>query len=136
MQASTTVARSEQSAMSIPRLAPGMSLDHLRTLAAGFGKVMLALIGVSLVIAMPASAQSLNDIETQLYKKEQFFQPVNTAAPTFALRDADDHPWDLGKLKGTVIVLQFIYGGCKDVCPLLVFSARCITGIRFRSPST
>ena len=79
---------------------------------------ILALIGIPLAAAIPAAAQSLNDVENQLYKKEQFFQPVNTPAPEFALQDADGQRWDLDGLKGKVVVLNFIYASCKDVCPL------------------
>src|SRR5229473_124542 len=74
MRTSMTVARSDKSDS---KVALGMSPNHLRTLAARLGKLTLALIGVSLVMAMPARAQSLKDLENQLYKKEQFFQPVN-----------------------------------------------------------
>lgn len=84
-----------------------------RALLGGLGFAVIAV-----AVAMPATAQSLQQVEAQLYKRERFFQPVNQPAPKFELQDADGHPWSLDGLKGKVVVLHFIDAHCKDKCPL------------------
>lgn len=118
MRPSTAVTISEQTATVNPALP---LLGHLQSASARAGKMILILMGLSLaaVFATPTRAQSLAEVESALYKKEQFFQPVNTQTPEFALQDADGRPWNLDTLKGKVVVLQFVYASCKDVCPLL-----------------
>jgi len=67
---------------------------------------------------VPAQAHSLTQLESQLQRQEKFFQPVDRPAPDFSLQDAAGHPLELGTLRGKVVVLNFIYAGCKDLCPL------------------
>lgn len=121
MGTSMAVMSPERTATDNPALPSIAVLGHLQSAPARTGKMILFLIGFSLTaaFAMPTRAQSLAEVESALYKKEQFFQPVNTQAPKFALQDADGRPWDLDALKGKVVVLQFVYASCKDVCPLL-----------------
>lgn len=38
--------------------------------------------------------------------------------PDFTLRDAEGRSVSLGDLRGKVVVLNFIYASCPDVCPL------------------
>jgi protein SCO1 len=78
----------------------------------------LVLAALLLGAIAPARAHSLAQLDAQLERQEKFFQPVDRPAPDFSLQDADGHPWDMGTLKEKVIVLNFIYAGCKDLCPL------------------
>lgn len=68
--------------------------------------------------ALPASAHSIKDLESQLGDREKYFQPVEREAPDFALADADGRIVRLADFRGKVAVLNFIYAGCPDVCPL------------------
>jgi len=75
-------------------------------------------LGLATLIVPAASAHSLKDLETMLGSREKYFQPLDKAAPEFALQDADGRPVRLTDLRGKVVVLHFIYAGCPDVCPL------------------
>lgn len=76
-------------------------------------------LGLAVTAAGAAGAHSLEEHETTLFEKEQYFQPLDAEqAPGFALRDADGGAVRLDDLKGKVVVLHFIYAGCPDVCPL------------------
>ncbi|THK35350.1 SCO family protein [Ensifer sp. MPMI2T] len=64
------------------------------------------------------AAHSLEEVDQDLRGKEQYFQPVDTEAPSFALQDADGRAVSLDALRGKVVVLNFVYTNCPDVCPL------------------
>jgi len=72
---------------------------------------MIALIG-------PALPHSLEEVDQGLRKKERYFQSVDTQAPDFKLQDANGRRLGLTDLRGKVVVLNFIYASCADVCPL------------------
>ena len=65
----------------------------------------------------PALAHSLEEVEQDL-DKDQYFQPVDQQAPGFTLQDAGSRTVSLADLRGKVVVLNFIYTNCPDVCPL------------------
>lgn len=66
----------------------------------------------------PASAHSLEELEEDLSSRERYFQPLDQPAPSFALKDAEGHPVKLADFADKVVVLNFIYASCTDVCPL------------------
>lgn len=68
--------------------------------------------------ATPVAAHSLEELETQLGDREAYFQAVEREAPSFALETADGQSFGLADLQGKIVVLQFIYTSCPDVCPL------------------
>ena len=80
----------------------------------------------SLVIAFAAvasatstvSAHSLQEVEAVLDAREKYFQPVDKDAPVFTLQDATGRTVRLGDFRGKVVILNFIYASCPDVCPL------------------
>lgn len=77
------------------------------------------LLGLSMgAAASAASAHSLKELETSLGSREQYFQPIDKAAPRFALQDAAGRPFNLTDFHGKVVILHFIYTNCPDVCPL------------------
>jgi protein SCO1/2 len=82
----------------------------------------LLAVGLMLALAVAgpagASAHSLEDLERMLGNREKYFQPLDKAAPSFALQDADGRPFGLADFRGKVVVLHFIYAGCPDICPL------------------
>lgn len=86
------------------------------------GWLVPALIAVTVLGAAAsssaASAHSLADVQNQLYRDEQYFQVVNREFPKFALADAAGRPVALDNFRGKVVVLHFIDGHCKELCPL------------------
>lgn len=68
--------------------------------------------------AFPALSHSLKELDQQLYNKEKYFQPMDLEAPDFTLYDADGRMHRLSDLRGEVVVLNFVYTSCPDVCPL------------------
>jgi len=78
------------------------------------------LLGVILLVvaAAPAAAHHVKELEAELYKRDTYFQPEDRAAPDFALETADGRRVHLDDFRGKVVVLDFVYARCKDVCPL------------------
>jgi len=70
------------------------------------------------VAPLSAAAHSLKELEAQLYDREKFFQSVDRPAPAFSLQDAEGRTVTLEGLSGNVLVLNFVYTSCPDVCPL------------------
>ncbi len=66
----------------------------------------------------PVLAHSLEEVDQDLRDKDKYFQPVDSEAPGFSLQDADGRIVSLASLRGKVVVLNFIYTNCPDVCPL------------------
>jgi protein SCO1/2 len=69
-------------------------------------------------IVAPVLAHSLEEVDQDLRDKDKYFQPVDSEAPGFSLQDADGRGVSLAGLRGKVVVLNFIYTNCSDVCPL------------------
>ena len=78
------------------------------------------LLFIALVISSitPALAHSLDEVDQDLRDSDQYFQPIDSEAPGFMLQDADGRTVSLTSLRGKVVVLNFIYTNCPDVCPL------------------
>lgn len=79
------------------------------------------LIGAaSLILLLPevAWARSFAAFERDLAREEKYFQRMDEPAPTFDLHDMDGHVVSLADLHGKIVVLNFIYTSCPDVCPL------------------
>lgn len=68
--------------------------------------------------AMPVAAHTVKEVESMLGDKEQFFQAVDRESPSFTLQDADGKIVSNSDLRGKYLVVNFIYSGCPDVCPL------------------
>jgi len=67
---------------------------------------------------VPAHAHSLKSLENRLNDKEKYFQSIDQTAPIFTLQDADGRTVRLADLRGKVVVLNFVYSSCPDVCPM------------------
>ncbi len=65
-----------------------------------------------------AEAHSLNEVESALHQEERYAQFVDQKAPAFRLADSTGRAADLADFTGKVVVLNFVYSRCKDVCPL------------------
>jgi protein SCO1 len=82
---------------------------------------LLLIVGVVMaVLHSPSSVypHSLESLEADLFKKEKYFQIKDAATPAFELQNADGRIVTLDSLHGKIIVLNFIYTRCPDVCPL------------------
>lgn len=82
---------------------------------------ILYLITLALVfLAHPAmlAAHSTEEVLRELQRQVRYMQLTDRAAPGFVLEDADGRKVGLGDLKGSVVVLNFVYTRCTDACPL------------------
>lgn len=78
----------------------------------------LLTIAFMVTCATAAVAHSLEEVDQDLRDKEQYFQAVDVEAPAFTLQDAAGRTVGLSDLRGKVVVLNFVYTNCPDVCPL------------------
>lgn len=81
-------------------------------------RLILSMFVLTLALAPRAGAHSLEELEKALSERESFVEFRNEAAPEFTLQDADGHPVRLGDFRGKVVILNFIFASCTDVCPL------------------
>lgn len=59
------------------------------------------------------------DLDAVMFDKEKYFEIVDEPqAPGFALQDADGDLVNLSDFAEKVVVLNFVYANCPDVCPL------------------
>lgn len=79
---------------------------------------LIAVLALAAGFAVTARAHSLGEVEAMLGDKEEYFQPLDEAAPDFTLRTADGAVVRLADLRGKVVVMHFVYTSCPDVCPL------------------
>lgn len=96
-------------------------MKHTPTVARRFGFFLSALVATAAVaVALPqtAAAHSLNELEDELSGRDKYFQAVDQPAPGFTLVDAAGREMSLADFPGKVVVLNFIYTSCGDVCPL------------------
>lgn len=63
-------------------------------------------------------AHSLDDVEQQLSKREAYLQIVNQDAPHFILQDLNGRPRALNDFQDKIVILNFIFAFCTDLCPL------------------
>lgn len=69
--------------------------------------------------SLPAAAHHPGaDLDKIVGSKENFFQAIDKPAPSFELQDAEGNRIGLEAFSGKVVILNFIYAGCPDVCPL------------------
>lgn len=73
----------------------------------------------ALLVAPPAGAHHPGaDLDRLMGSKEEFFQPIDRPAPPFELADADGNIVRLSDFDDKIVVLNFVFAGCTDVCPL------------------
>ena len=86
-----------------------------------FGRILLVIAALSVAAFTPggpSGAHSLEDVQKQLHERERYVEIVDRPAPGFTLADPDGKTVGLADLRGKVVVLNFIYASCPDVCPL------------------
>ena len=86
------------------------------------GRAMAILAVAAMALAFPGSParghHTLKQMEEALREREHYLQPVEKSAPSFTLKDADGRAVRLEDFRGRVVVLNFIFATCTDVCPL------------------
>ena len=82
---------------------------------AAYVVVMTALLGLG---TTTSAAHSLKALEDKLQERERYVQIVQEPAPDFTLQDAQGREIGLADFRGEVVVLNFIYTNCPDICPL------------------
>jgi protein SCO1 len=89
------------------------------TLVKILGPSMVAL-GLAAAPIPPASAHHpLEEMEEALRERDRYLELTEREAPVFAsLRDADGRSFSLEDFRGKVVVLNFLFATCTDVCPL------------------
>lgn len=74
---------------------------------------------VALSLATPALAHHPGEnLDEVMGDKEQFFQKIDEPAQPFELADAEGNPVRLSDFADKIVVLNFIFASCTDVCPL------------------
>jgi protein SCO1/2 len=87
----------------------------------GLSRLVCRLVAALLIMsahALPTLAHSLEALEETLGAKEKYAQIVNRPAPQFMLTSIESEPVSLADLRGSVVILWFVYTRCSDVCPL------------------
>lgn len=76
--------------------------------------------GAAVAIAFPALAHHPGaDLDRVMGSQEKYFQAIDApAAPAFELADADGNPVRLSDFSDRIVVLNFVFASCTDVCPL------------------
>ncbi|MCX2720981.1 SCO family protein [Roseibium salinum] len=89
-------------------------METLRT-SQFIAAVFIAVLG----FASPALAHHPGtNLDKVMGDKEKFFQAVDKPAPGFGLADAAGNSVSLTDFEDKVVILNFAYAGCLDVCPL------------------
>lgn len=79
------------------------------------------LIGSLLSVLFPAMVLAHNStqvVEGEIAERERFVELKDEVAPGFTLEDVDGKNISLNDFRGKMVILNFIYSRCKDVCPL------------------
>lgn len=76
---------------------------------------------VALSAAAPgamAHDEGHEDIDAFMGSEELYFQAIDEPAPPFELVDADGNAVSLSDFADRIVVLNFLFASCTDVCPL------------------
>jgi protein SCO1/2 len=83
-------------------------------------KQLLLMLPLLTAFALPASAHHPGtSLDKLMGSEEKFFQVIDEpAAPPFELADADGKVVRLSDFSDKIVVLNFIFASCTDVCPV------------------
>lgn len=59
-----------------------------------------------------------HSLDETMGSEEQYFQAVDQPAPPFELADVDGNPVQLSDFTDKIVVLDFVFASCTDLCPL------------------
>lgn len=81
-------------------------------------RMLFAVLALSVFPSPSFAHHPGENLDTLLGSKEKYFQAIDRAAPDFGLRNADGGAVALADFRDKIVVLNFIYAKCPDVCPL------------------
>ncbi|MCV0398200.1 MAG: SCO family protein [Rhizobiaceae bacterium] len=83
-------------------------------------RAILAAMAVTPILALPAYAHHPGaDLDRLMGSEEKYFQAIDApAAPGFELADSEGTSVRLSDFSDKVVVLNFVFASCTDVCPL------------------
>ena len=83
-------------------------------------RTLIFLAAAALALASPALANHPGDnLDEAMASREVYFQAIDVpSAPSFELVDADGNVVRLADFSDKIVVLNFIFASCADVCPL------------------
>lgn len=80
--------------------------------------MLVLVLAFAVITSSTAFAHSVEDLGSMLSGREKCFQAMDREAPGFTLQTAEGRAFSLADLRGNVVVLNFVYANCPDVCPL------------------
>ncbi len=80
--------------------------------------ILVAVVGLSSGSRSAIAHSPGADLDKIIGDKETYFQAIDRPAPPFELQDSEGNRVGIEALSGKVVVLNFIYASCPDVCPL------------------
>lgn len=83
-----------------------------------FRVVPALLLALSVTARAAVAHEEGSDIDAFMGGEEQFFQVIDQSAPPFELVDADGNPVRLSDFADKIVVLDFVFASCTDLCPL------------------
>ncbi len=95
---------------------------------------LLLPITLSLLAATASADHPGEDLDARMTDKEQYFQAIDDTAPGFDLVDADGAAVRLEDYADKIVVLNFVYANCPDICPLHAEKMAEIQGMVNASP--
>lgn len=78
-------------------------------------------VAIFALLTLTSGAQAHDEaagIDSYMLAEERFFQVIDQLAPPFNLVDMDGNPVSLTSLADKVVVLDFVFASCTDLCPL------------------
>ena len=79
---------------------------------------IIAALCIAVLAPVAVAHHPGENLDAVMGDKEKFFQAVDLPAPAFELVDAKGRPVRLADFADKIVILNFIYAGCTDVCPL------------------
>jgi protein SCO1/2 len=73
---------------------------------------------VAAAVAPAFAHHTLKQREEALRYREKYLELTDRIAPAFALENADERTIRLEDFRGKVVILNFVFATCADVCPL------------------
>ena len=82
-------------------------------------RLPLVAIGAAVLISAAALANHPGEgLDAAMAERERYFEAIDRPVPSFMLQDTEGRYLSPREFEGQVVVLQFIYTHCPDVCPL------------------
>lgn len=79
---------------------------------------MALLLFTVVTVPLAIAHDSVKEVENQIQQQEHYAQLTSQPAQTFILEDTLGRKVTLEDFQGKVVILNFIYARCKEVCPL------------------